>query len=311
MRSVLWTVFLLSAGAASAAAFAFVLTMTTAPVPDDSAEAPVVLTTGSMRVSVQAGGPASAANAVTMSRAMTIIRQGDRVEIVGAVALIEHGDLLKQAAEQAFPASALDLRLVHQPDVPGGRDRAGLLAISALSRLAEGRAEIVDDTITITGRALYAQFPALLAERLPAQAPAGWTVSLKIEAQPGAAATGGARCRQEIAERLSEDRIGFAVAAAALEPDSGPLIDALAEILARCPEVAVEIAGHTDSDGSEAANRRLSQERAAAVRQALTERGIAAERLSAVGYGQAQPVAPNDTPENKARNRRIELTVIE
>jgi outer membrane protein OmpA-like peptidoglycan-associated protein len=242
---------------------------------------------------------------------ITIRRNGDRIEILGAIARVEERDVFIAAAEDGFPTLSIDTQLVQEANLPAGREEAVLLAISALSRLAEGRAEVAGSEITITGRALYAQTPELIAARLEDATPEGWSVSLDIDAPERVAANGGAQCQQQIVERLAEDQIGFASAAATINPEAEPLLDALAGILGECPDVAVEVAGHTDSDGSEAANRRLSQERAAAVRQALAERGVEAERLSAVGYGQAQPIAPNDTPENKARNRRIELIVIE
>jgi|GEM_PF-4873520 OOP family OmpA-OmpF porin len=242
---------------------------------------------------------------------ITILRNGDRIEISGAIARVEERDVFIAAAEEAFPTLGIDTRLVQEANLPAGREEAVLLAVSALSRLAEGRAELVGNEITITGRALFAQTPDLLAARLEDATPEGWSVSLDIDAPERVAANGGAQCQQQIVERLAQDQISFAVAAATLAPEAAPLLDDLAGILGECPDVAVEVAGHTDSDGSEAANRRLSQERAAAVRQALAERGVETDRLSAVGYGQAQPIAPNDTPENKARNRRIELIVIE
>jgi outer membrane protein OmpA-like peptidoglycan-associated protein len=71
--------------------------------------------------------------------------------------------------------------------------------------------------------------------------------------------------------------------------------------------VAVEIAGHTDSDGSEATNLALSQRRADAVRQYLIDNGVDEELVTAVGYGESQPVADNATPEGRAENRRIEF----
>jgi outer membrane protein OmpA-like peptidoglycan-associated protein len=242
---------------------------------------------------------------------MTIMRTGDTIELAGAIARLEEHDIFLAAAKQAFPTSAIDARLVQEANLPPGRQEAGLLAIAALSRLSEGRAEIEGTEIKITGRALYAQTPEILAARVEDATPDGWRVALDVDAPERIAANGGAQCQQRIVERLADDQISFAVAAATLAPDAEPLIDELAEILGECPDVAVEVAGHTDSDGSEAANRRLSQERAAAVRQALSARGVENDRLSAVGYGQAQPIAPNDTPENKARNRRIELIVIE
>jgi outer membrane protein OmpA-like peptidoglycan-associated protein len=76
------------------------------------------------------------------------------------------------------------------------------------------------------------------------------------------------------------------------------------------PTLRVEIAGHTDSDGSELYNLRLSQARAQAVVDYLVSRGISPDRLVARGYGESRPVAPNDTPENKQKNRRTELKIL-
>ena len=71
----------------------------------------------------------------------------------------------------------------------------------------------------------------------------------------------------------------------------------------------VELAGHTDNIGSEAYNMELSMERAVRVRQALIDKGIAEERLSAKGYGATNPLYPNDTDEHRALNRRTEMVV--
>jgi outer membrane protein OmpA-like peptidoglycan-associated protein len=69
----------------------------------------------------------------------------------------------------------------------------------------------------------------------------------------------------------------------------------------------IEVAGHTDSRGSDAYNMKLSQQRAEAVRNYLVSKGIAADRLSAKGYGESQPVAGNATDEGRFENRRVEL----
>jgi outer membrane protein OmpA-like peptidoglycan-associated protein len=69
----------------------------------------------------------------------------------------------------------------------------------------------------------------------------------------------------------------------------------------------VEIHGYTDNTGTAARNLKLSQERAEAVRQWFIAKGIAAERLVSKGFGAENPIVPNDTAENRARNRRIEF----
>ena len=72
-------------------------------------------------------------------------------------------------------------------------------------------------------------------------------------------------------------------------------------------DVDIEVAGHTDSMGSDAYNMKLSQQRADAVRNFLISRGVAADRLTAKGYGESQPVADNATDEGRFKNRRVEL----
>ena len=72
----------------------------------------------------------------------------------------------------------------------------------------------------------------------------------------------------------------------------------------------IEVAGHTDNTGDPAANLSLSQARAASVVKYLTDRGISEGRLKARGYGDTKPLAPNDTEENKAKNRRTEFTIL-
>ena len=87
-------------------------------------------------------------------------------------------------------------------------------------------------------------------------------------------------------------------------------LDKLEELLRANPDTKVELAGHTDSDGNPASNMQLSDRRASAAMNYLVLKGISAAQLGAKGYGDASPVAPNDTPEGKAQNRRTELRVL-
>ena len=85
------------------------------------------------------------------------------------------------------------------------------------------------------------------------------------------------------------------------------LLDEAAAIMTNEQNLTGEIAGHTDSVGPEAYNQKLSEARANAVRDYFIRKGIAAERLRAVGYGESRPVAGNDTEEGRRQNRRVEL----
>ncbi|HRI60779.1 MAG TPA: OmpA family protein, partial [Saprospiraceae bacterium] len=103
--------------------------------------------------------------------------------------------------------------------------------------------------------------------------------------------------------------IMFDVNKATLRPESEVKLNAVLAILNEYPAVKLRIGGYTDTDGNDKANLKLSDERAKTCLAWLTAKGIAADRLEAEGYGEQHPVAPNDTPENKAKNRRISFSV--
>ena len=111
-------------------------------------------------------------------------------------------------------------------------------------------------------------------------------------------------------EVMSFDNIYFDSGSANIKPESYPVLDSVAILLRDNPTARVQVAGHTDSDGSESSNQTLSERRAQSVYQYLVSKGIAGNRLTTVGYGESNPVAPNDSAANKARNRRIEFTVL-
>ena len=101
----------------------------------------------------------------------------------------------------------------------------------------------------------------------------------------------------------------FDTNSAELRPESYPILDGAAEVLKRYPELKVEVAGHTDSDASDAYNLALSNRRAATVMQYLKDKG-AANELKSKGYGERQPIASNKNAEGKAQNRRVVLRVL-
>jgi len=101
--------------------------------------------------------------------------------------------------------------------------------------------------------------------------------------------------------------VNFETGKAVLLPESQTALDQVAQSLIDNPGVNVEVGGHTDNTGSAAANLRLSQARANAVRDYLIGKGVDAGRMTARGYGQANPIASNATATGRAANRRVEL----
>jgi outer membrane protein OmpA-like peptidoglycan-associated protein len=113
--------------------------------------------------------------------------------------------------------------------------------------------------------------------------------------------------RFEILSRT--DNINFGSGSATLDPQSAFLLDSIADIVARCPGLRIVVAGHTDSDGGANANLRLSEQRATSVVRYLVSHGVGTGRITSVGYGETAPLVPNDSAQNKKRNRRIEFAV--
>lgn len=137
-------------------------------------------------------------------------------------------------------------------------------------------------TLTIIEEAAMVQEVAITAEWLAEQLAASGSVSLQ--------------------------GITFDTGKAAIRPESKTVLDQVAVLLARDTALSLEIQGHTDNVGAPTANLALSEQRALAVRTYLVAtHGVAASRLTAVGFGDTRPVADNGTDEGRAKNRRVEL----
>jgi outer membrane protein OmpA-like peptidoglycan-associated protein len=103
--------------------------------------------------------------------------------------------------------------------------------------------------------------------------------------------------------------VNFAFNSADLTPKSKGILDQWVAKIKADKTMRVEVAGHTDSIGSDAYNQKLSERRAKAVVDYFVAQGIAANRLKAVGYGKTKPIASNATDEGRAQNRRVELQI--
>lgn len=117
------------------------------------------------------------------------------------------------------------------------------------------------------------------------------------------------RCQQSLRDIAKGGIIHFERAKADIKSESRETLDRLAKAANACPGYAIEVEGHTDAEGTPERNKALSERRANAVASYLSEAGVSSSRLKSVGHGETQPVAPNDTPENRAKNRRIEFVV--
>lgn len=105
--------------------------------------------------------------------------------------------------------------------------------------------------------------------------------------------------------------ISFDTGRSDIKSNFRPILDKFASGLVNNPAATVQIIGHTDSTGSDAVNNPLSLNRAASTRDYITARGVAANRIAIDGRGSREPIAPNDTAANRAKNRRVEIYVAE
>ena len=106
------------------------------------------------------------------------------------------------------------------------------------------------------------------------------------------------------------DNVEFEFGKSSLTEESYTELEELTEYMKLKEDLVIEIAGHTDNVGDEESNLKLSEARAAAVRDYLISQGISAERILAKGYGESQPIAPNTTTEGRQRNRRTEVRIL-
>jgi outer membrane protein OmpA-like peptidoglycan-associated protein len=101
----------------------------------------------------------------------------------------------------------------------------------------------------------------------------------------------------------------FAINSAELKQSYKEDLAAAATVFNKYSDTNLIIAGHTDNTGNDAINQPLSEQRARAVGSYLASQGVAASRMREVGYGSSEPAFPNDTPENQAKNRRVEIGI--
>lgn len=261
-----------------------------------------------------AATPAVVAN--TQLPWMQLSRGEDGVTLAGTVPDETARQVIATFAAARFGGGqvrqAMDLA---RGDVPAGWGLAGMVALDALTRLDWGSAEVAPGRIAVTGQVGSPAMARDLHRLMAGEAPEGYRIrtelAIDLPAQVSSVPFGAPRCVHLLGAEVRNTPIAFAPGSAVFEGDSRVVLDRLAAILARCASGRIEIAGHTDSQGSEELNARLSLARADAVLDALIARGAVLERLSARGYGASRPVASNEIEAGRALNRRIEFTVVE
>ena len=234
---------------------------------------------------------------------------GGEIRLTGFAPTDKDRQVIVELARKAFGGSEIVDRLVFAGGAPADFVAAVGVAFQAITRLGGGRGEIVDSTLDIKGAAYNASTVSELATGAVSGLPKTFTAKTEIVTRQDGQALPANRCRDLILNQAQRGHIEFEYAKTVIPADSFPLLDRVAAAMARCPDVKIEVGGHTDTGGSPAKNRELTQSRAEAVVDYLVDAGIKRERLTAVGYGESKPIADNATAQGKATNRRIEFSV--
>ncbi len=235
----------------------------------------------------------------------------EAVTLTGFAPSPEARDRFSEAAATRFPALEIVNEVRLAQGAPVGFEAAVVAGLQAISRLQAGQFELVDLALSLNGVAPHQGAVESISAQLADALPSGFAIEADVTATPAQSRVSAAICQELLVAELGSDGVKFNEGSTAVAPESEGRLDRLVAILQRCPDAAVEIGGHTDSGGAAERNRALSQLRADSVRDYLVESGIAADRLTAVGYGEDDPIADNDTEEGRARNRRIEFTIVE
>ncbi len=210
-------------------------------------------------------------------------------------------------ARDVYMATRLD------PDLPEGWPVRVLAGLQAMSELNEGRVIVRADTVEVTGVSAFIGARAAITRTLSVGLGQGQAFAVEVRydeaLDPQAALPTPQECVTALNGILTKQKIAFAPGSAEIESTARDTMDALADQMRKCPDIAMEIGGHTDSQGRDNTNLALSQARAEAVLLGLQGRRVLVGSLTAVGYGETRPVADNDSPSGREANRRIEFTL--
>lgn len=237
-----------------------------------------------------------------------------KVDLSGRV-----GDDMTRKAVESVAAARFGTANVHAATrlasgLPAGWGKRVLVGLEALAELDNGTVTVHEGTLRVEGASGRKEASGSVSRILDSRLGSGTAYSLAIRYDKALDKTLGlptpAECVSRINAALAARKIAFDPGSAVISPDSGETLDKIAAVMKNCGDVAMEVGGHTDSQGRDEMNLVLSQQRAQSVIEALLTRRVLTGNLTARGYGETQPVMANDTEANREQNRRIEFRLI-
>ena len=211
--------------------------------------------------------------------------------------------------DEVYGATRLD------PMLPNGWSLRVLAALEAMAHLRNGQVYVSSGIVTLRGVTNEETGRAEISRILSARLGAAQNFQIDVEyvepPRPEDLLKSPEECVALMNAVQEEQKISFDPGSADLSADAVDILDRLADVMRECEHVPMEIGGHTDSQGREQMNLNLSQARADSVLSALMARRVRVGNLLAQGYGEAEPIADNETEEGREANRRITFTLLE
>ena len=236
------------------------------------------------------------------------------LQLSGRVASDADKTMVDTFAKARFSTDGVDMRARIDDGLPDNWTYRVITGLDALSHLSNGIVSITPDNLSVRGATGEANantsIAALLSDKLGEGAIYDINVRYEEELDPVASIPTPQECEALINTVKDTRKISFEPGSARLDVAAKQIMDDIAEILRECGALTMEIGGHTDSQGREVMNQQLSQSRAQAVLNELRVRRVLTGSITAVGYGESEPIADNDTEEGREANRRIEFKVL-
>jgi len=223
-------------------------------------------------------------------------------------------DMIDSFARAAFGSEQVYTATRNSEDLPADWPVRILAGLDALAQLHNGALTVTPESVNLTGLSHDEDARARIAGQFSEQLGEGqdYTLSITYRAppEPEDALPDPEVCEARIVDVQAAGKIAFEPGSATIASDSRDTVNQIADILRECGPIRMEIQGHTDSQGREEMNQQLSQARAQSILNELRGRRIPTSSYTAVGYGETQPIADNDTEEGREENRRIEFRLI-
>ncbi len=223
-------------------------------------------------------------------------------------------DMVDSYAQAAFGTGRVHIATRMVSGLPADWPVRVLAGLEALSYLNNGALTVTPDAVVLSGMSheedAKAEIARILSDKLGEAQDFTLSITYQPPPEPEDTLPDPETCEARIAEVQDSKKIAFEPGSATVASDALETLNQIADILRECGPIRMEIQGHTDSQGREEMNQQLSQSRAQSILNELRARRVPTSSYLAVGYGETQPIADNDTEEGREENRRIEFRLI-